>query len=157
YSYRPSDWMRNATPINPRAPSPAPAAGCPARSTSIDPSRNDTSLMIAYDVAALAPGVAVSWMALRPLKVACAIVTFFGRSRSAVCAAIGTTGVAQRAALIRVADEATRVVIEEFLTMSFQSPHTRQNRSPELLTVGHAHSSRSAMIGSIFIARRAGK
>ena len=53
-------------PMNPRAPPPAPAAGWPARSTSIEPSRNKASVTTAYEVALSASGVAISWTALYP-------------------------------------------------------------------------------------------
>src|ERR1044071_6105513 len=89
YSYRPSDWIRKAMPMNPRAPPSDPAPGWPARSTSIVPSRNDASLTTAYEEALAAPGVAITCTAVRPLKVVCAIDTFVPASRSTVCAARG--------------------------------------------------------------------
>jgi len=54
-----------------------PGAGWPARSTSIVPSRKETLLRTANDVAFAASGVALTWTALLPLKLVCAIVTFF--------------------------------------------------------------------------------
>src|SRR5688500_15548125 len=117
-------------PMNPRAPPPAPAAGWPARSTSIVPSRNTASLTTAYDAALAASGVALTWVALRPLMVGCAIDTCFAVSRSGLWAASGTASSTDRDARIRI--------IAERLWMVMSAP-VRQHEREQDATAAHHH------------------
>src|SRR5579862_325066 len=76
-------------PMNPRAPPKAPAAGWPAKSTSMVPFRNNASFTRAYEAAFWASALAMTWTALRPLKLVWAMDTFFATKRSALWAASG--------------------------------------------------------------------
>src|SRR5262245_40802558 len=97
--------------MKPRAAASAPAAGWPARSTSIVPSRNNTSLMTAYEVAFAASGLATTWIAPRPLYVVCAIDTFFPASRSTLWAASGMTSSADKYAHVTDTAEGKQLFI----------------------------------------------
>src|SRR4030095_1003390 len=118
-------------PMNPRAAVPvAKAAGWPARSTSIVPSRNAVSFTTAYDAAFGASAAAMTWIALRPLKVVCAIDTFLPVSRSGLWAASGTASSADRDARI--------TIIAEGLWMCM-SPPAGQHEPEQHTAAGHYH------------------
>jgi hypothetical protein len=66
---------------------------------------------MAYEVALGASGIAISWMALRPLKFVCTIDTFFPSSRSTLCAASGAARRTDKDAQITVTAERKRVLM----------------------------------------------